>query len=63
MSLLHDIGKTKELSRFPRNDYTEEGQFIEHALGVEVIECQERVGELEISRISAIKCKKRKGCQ
>ena len=29
-SLLHDIGKTKELSSFPLNDYTDEGQLIGH---------------------------------
>ena len=39
VSLLHDIGKTKELSRFPRNDYTEEGQFIGHIIiGVQMID-------------------------
>lgn len=29
-ALLHDIGKTKELSAFPENDYTDEGQFLGH---------------------------------
>ena len=37
--ILHDIGKTKELSKFPRNDYTEEGQFIGHIIiGVQMID-------------------------
>ena len=30
VALLHDIGKVRELSAFPRNDYTEEGQLIGH---------------------------------
>ena len=39
VSLLHDIGKTKELSKFPRNDYTEEGQFIGHIIiGVQMVD-------------------------
>lgn len=29
-ALLHDIGKTTELSEFPANDYTDEGQLIGH---------------------------------
>ena len=29
-ALLHDIGKTRELSLFPGNDYTDEGQLIGH---------------------------------
>lgn len=29
-ALCHDIGKTKELSSFPENDYTDEGQFLGH---------------------------------
>lgn len=38
-AMLHDIGKTKELSRFPQNDYTEEGQLIGHiVIGVEMID-------------------------
>ena len=36
--LLHDIGKVKELSDFPDNDYTDEGQLIGHiVIGVEMI--------------------------
>ncbi len=38
-AMLHDIGKTRELSAFPKNDYTEEGQFIGHiVIGVEMID-------------------------
>ena len=29
-ALLHDIGKTRELSSFPLNDYTDEGQLVGH---------------------------------
>ncbi len=37
-ALLHDIGKTKELSAFPANDYTDEGQLIGHIIiGTEMI--------------------------
>ena len=37
-SLLHDVGKTKELSSFPMNDYTDEGQLLGHiVIGVEMI--------------------------
>ena len=37
-ALFHDIGKTKELSSFPENDYTDEGQLLGHiVIGVEMI--------------------------
>ena len=37
-AICHDIGKTKELSDFPDNDYTDEGQLIGHiVIGVEMI--------------------------
>ena len=39
-AMCHDIGKTRELSLFPENDYTDEGQFLGHI----VIGC-EMVGE------------------
>lgn len=29
-AMCHDIGKTKELSRFPENDYTDDGQLLGH---------------------------------
>ena len=31
-AMFHDIGKTKELSSFPENDYTDEGQLIGHIM-------------------------------
>lgn len=37
-AMCHDIGKTKELSAFPENDYTDDGQFLGHiVMGVEMI--------------------------
>lgn len=37
-AMLHDIGKTKELSAFPINDYTDDGNFLGHiVMGVEMI--------------------------
>ncbi len=37
-AICHDIGKTKELSLFPANDYTDEGQFLGHIIiGTEMV--------------------------
>lgn len=37
-AIFHDIGKTKELSFFPENDYTDDGQLLGHIIiGVEMI--------------------------
>ena len=37
-AICHDIGKTKELSSFPENDYTDDGQLLGHiVIGVEMI--------------------------
>ena len=37
-AMLHDIGKTRELSLFPQNDYTDEGQLLGHiVMGSEMI--------------------------
>ena len=37
-AIFHDIGKTKELSNFPENDYTDDGQLLGHiVIGVEMI--------------------------
>lgn len=37
-ALFHDIGKTKELSAFPENDYTDEGQLLGHIIiGIEML--------------------------
>lgn len=45
-ALCHDIGKTKELSLFPLNDYTDEGQFVGHiVIGCEMI--AERIRKID----------------
>lgn len=37
-AICHDIGKTKELSAFPDNDYTDDGQLLGHIIiGVEMV--------------------------
>ena len=37
-AMLHDIGKTKELSPFPKNDYTDDGQLLGHIMiGAEMV--------------------------
>ena len=37
-AILHDIGKTKELSLFPQNDYTNDGQLLGHIMiGAEMV--------------------------
>ncbi len=37
-AICHDIGKTKEISLFPQNDYTDDGQYLGHiVMGVEMI--------------------------
>ena len=38
-AMFHDIGKTKELSCFPENDYTDDGQLLGHiVIGVELVD-------------------------
>ena len=38
-ALCHDIGKTRELSAFPENDYTDDGQFLGHiVIGTSMLE-------------------------
>lgn len=38
-AICHDIGKVRELSSFPENDYTDEGQLIGHiVIGVEMLD-------------------------
>ena len=37
-AMFHDIGKTKELSLFPENDYTDDGQLLGHiVMGMEMV--------------------------
>ena len=45
-ALCHDIGKVRELSAFPLNDYTDEGNFLGHiVIGTEMV--GEKIGEIE----------------
>lgn len=45
-ALLHDIGKLEELSAFPENDYTDEGQLIGHlVIGYRMI--SERIAKMD----------------
>lgn len=40
-AICHDIGKTRELSLFPENDYTDEGQLIGHIIiGAQMVEAK-----------------------
>jgi len=44
-AMCHDIGKTRELSLFPQNDYTDEGQFLGHiVIGAEMV--GERINQI-----------------
>ena len=44
-AMFHDIGKTKELSVFPENDYTDEGQLIGHIIiGAQMV--QEHISKM-----------------
>ena len=37
-AICHDIGKMNEISDFPQNDYTDEGQFLGHiVIGTEMV--------------------------
>ena len=45
-ALLHDIGKVKELSEFPLNDYTDEGQLLGHIV-IGVIMLDEKIREIK----------------
>ena len=43
--MFHDIGKMQELSRFPENDYTDDGQLLGHIMiGTEMI--SERIRQI-----------------
>ena len=45
-AIFHDIGKTKELSVFPENDYTDDGQLLGHIIiGTEMV--SERMRTIE----------------
>ena len=58
-ALCHDIGKTRELSGFPSNDYTDEGQFLGHiVMGVEMVDEKIR----KIKGFPALKAMELKHC-
>ena len=45
-AMLHDVGKVKELSEFPENDYTDEGNFLGHiVIGYEMV--MEKVKQID----------------
>ena len=45
-AICHDIGKTREISLFPQNDYTDEGQFLGHiVIGTEMV--GEKINKIE----------------
>ncbi len=45
-AICHDIGKTKEISPFPENDYTDDGQFLGHiVIGSQMV--AQRAAEIE----------------
>lgn len=58
-ALCHDIGKTRELSRFPVNDYTDEGQLLGHiVIGAKMVdeECSRIAGFPQTLRNELIHC-------
>lgn len=45
-AICHDIGKTREISLFPQNDYTDEGQFLGHiVIGTEMV--SEKISKID----------------
>lgn len=45
-AICHDIGKIREISLFPQNDYTDEGQFLGHiVIGTEMV--AEKINQIE----------------
>ena len=45
-AIFHDIGKLDELSPFPQNDYTDEGQLLGHIM-IGAVKVQERINTIE----------------
>ena len=44
-AMFHDIGKLEELSRFPENDYTDEGQLLGHIM-IGAMQVKERIASI-----------------
>ena len=57
-AMLHDVGKLKELSVFPENDYTDEGQLLGHI----VIGCEWVGEEMAKLNVPTIKANQLKHC-
>lgn len=58
-AILHDIGKTKELSPFPKNQYTDYGRFVGHVVGSAFMvnkACDEISGFPDDVRLKLIHC-------
>ncbi len=58
-AMFHDIGKTKELSPFPENDYTDEGQLLGHiVMGAQMIliKAEDIDGFPNVARSELIHC-------
>ncbi len=56
-AMLHDIGKTKELSFFPINDYTDEGNLLGHiVIGTEMVSDKIReIGDFPVVKANQLK--------
>lgn len=56
-ALCHDIGKVKELSAFPENDYTDEGQLLGHiVMGYEMVgEYAKNVPDFPVKKLDELK--------
>ena len=56
-AICHDIGKVKELSAFPENDYTDEGQLLGHiVMGYEMVgQYAKKVGDISEKRLDELK--------
>lgn len=51
-AMCHDIGKTKEISLFPQNDYTDDGQLLGHiVIGTEMVS-----DKIRMIRLSGCAC-------
>ena len=48
-AICHDMGKTREISAFPANDYTDEGQFLGHiVIGSEMLGEKIKIGRAHV---------------
>ncbi len=56
-AMLHDMGKTRELSSFPENNYTDDGQLLGHiVMGSEMIsEAAHKIPDFPVKQLTEIK--------